>query len=215
MLDPNTPAGRALVSLSTSQRSFLANLPKVELHAHLNGCIPLSCLEALAREFDPSDNFDIVDSIQETISLLASGPAFDDIRDWFGLFPAIYALTSTPAAIQKATKAVLNFFLDPNDGAPPQCSYIELRTTPRATPHMTRLQYLSTVLNEVSRRDNAALIVSVDRRMGLDVAKECVELAIALRDQGLPVVCYVHFPPHDPGLTSHFRSASIYVVIPR
>jgi adenosine deaminase len=197
MLDPNGPAGCALASLSSSQRSFLENLPKVELHAHLNGCIPLPCLQALAREFDPGDNLDIADSIRKTLSVLASGAAFDNIRDWFGLFPAIYALTSTPAAVQKATEAVLESFLGSKNGLPPQCSYIELRTTPRATPHMTRRQYLLTVLNEVLKRENAALIVSIDRRMDVDTAKECVELAIALKDQGLPVVCTL-FLLHDP-----------------
>ena len=194
MLDPNGQAGRALASLSTSQRSFLANLPKVELHAHLNGCIPLSCLQALAVESDAGGDLNAAHLIRDSLSNLASGVAFRDIKECFRIFPLIYALISTPTALQTATKAVLASFLDPNGDVPPQCSYLELRTTPRATPHMTRQQYLLTVLNEVSKRDNAALIVSVDRRMDVNTAKECVELAIALRDQGLPVVC-THFCP--------------------
>jgi len=189
MLGPGGQAGLALASLSASQRSFLANLPKVELHAHLNGCIPHSCLQALASEFDASEDLDLAHSIRVTLSMLASGVTLNDIKDFFLLFPAIYALTSTPAALQRATRAVLESFLDSNGDLPPQCSYLELRTTPRATPHMARKQYLLAVLGEVSKRNNAALIVSLDRRMDTDTAEECVDLAIALRDQGMPVVC--------------------------
>lgn len=189
MLDPDGAAGGALASLSPSQVVFIGALPKAELHAHLNGCIPLSCLQALARDFDASAHPNLAGSIRETLSMLSSGVKLNEIGDFFGLFPAIYALTSTPNTLRIATRAVLDSFLSSVDGIPPQCSYLELRTTPRATPHMARREYLLTVLSEISLWENVALIVSVDRRMDVMTAVECVDLAIELRDLGHPIVC--------------------------
>ena len=185
--NPDGPSGRALASLSPCQISFLQSLPKAELHAHLNGCIPLSCLQELARQLDGS--VDTLDSVKEGLAVLQAGVELDSIRDFFTLFPAIYHITSTPHAISAATSAVLDSFLASVDGQPPQCTYIELRTTPRETPSMSRRQYLDAVLGEVSKREGTAtLIVSIDRRMHPSVAEECAELAILLRSQGKPVV---------------------------
>jgi adenosine deaminase len=122
----------------------------------------------------------------------------DEISDFFQLFPAIYALTSTPEALAKATQAVLSSFLDPqlppqpkilnshhhvstkplsgtNTGVVPtlpaaaQCTYLELRTTPRQTPQMSREVYLRTVLSTISASNyttsQVSIIASLDRRM--------------------------------------------------
>lgn len=189
MLDPNGAAGLATASLTSSQVSFIDSLPKTELHAHLNGCIPVSCLQQLARDFDASLDPDMAGSIRETLSMLSSGVTLDEIQDFFSLFPAIYALTSTPDALRVATRAVLDSFLSSMNGEEhAQCSYLELRTTPRSAAHMSKRDYLLAVLSEVSLFENAALIVSVDRRMDVTTAEECVNLAIELRDLGHPVV---------------------------
>src|SRR5215475_7799979 len=90
----------ALQSLSSSQLSFLHSLPKAELHAHLNGSIPLSALKHLASTYKPGpgDN-NIDDAIQATLTSLSVGVNLDQITDFFSLFPAIYALTSTASAL--------------------------------------------------------------------------------------------------------------------
>lgn len=56
-------------------------------------------------------------------------------------------------------------WLGPNE--PPQCTYLELRTTPRKNEHMSREQYLDAVLQEIEKypAEASALIVSLDRRM--------------------------------------------------
>jgi Adenosine deaminase len=187
ILNVDGQSGRALASLSSSQISFLQSLPKAELHAHLNGCIPLSCLQDLARKLDGSE--DALDTVKKGLAVLQAGVNIDAIGAFFPLFPAIYHITSTPDAISVATSAVLDSFLTSVDGQPPQCTYIELRTTPRETPSMSRRQYLEAVLGEVSKREGAAaLIVSIDRRMHPSIAEECVELALLLRSEGKPVV---------------------------
>jgi adenosine deaminase len=133
------------------------------------------------------------DLIKRGLDTLRAGVQLNDLDDFFALFPVIYALTSTPHATHLATRAVLQQFLDPaylHADDPPQCEYLELRTTPRANEHMTREEYLNAVLDEVEAYppSKAALLVSVDRRMSGEEAVSVVEAAIKLRKQGRRVV---------------------------
>lgn len=183
----------ALRSLSPAQVTFLKNLPKAELHAHLNGCIPIEILQDIAKErLDSSSEAEtpLSSDVKTGIERLQAGVELNVLHDFFNLFPAIYALTSNPPALARAAHAVLAQFLDTTPQGPPQASYLELRSTPRETPVMSRLQYIQTVLDEVEKypSERAALVVSIDRRMSEEVAKECVECAIKLRKEGRRVV---------------------------
>ncbi|KAF8139816.1 adenosine deaminase-like protein [Boletus edulis] len=187
-------ARAALQSLGHDDITFLQNLPKAELHAHLHGSIPLSTLQRIATNYSPSP--DIGAGVAATIARLQSNVVLTEISEFFQLFPAIYALIATPAALAEATRDVLHAFLTeqpPPSGfayhPAPDCSYLELRSTPRKTSHMSREQYLLTVLSEIRAfPGRAALIVSVDRRMSEEDVEECVDLAIKLHQQGEPVV---------------------------
>lgn len=187
-------AATALASLTPEQVEFLRGVPKAELHAHLNGSIPLPTLQELAREY--LQQYSSVDSAQAEavrtgIERLSQGVVLTEIHDFFGLFPAIYSLTSNPQSLAKAARAVLHYFLDPSvDGGPPEAAYLELRSTPRETHAMSRMQYLEAILDEVEKypAEQATLIVSMDRRMSREVAAQCVECAIRLRDAGRRVV---------------------------
>lgn len=183
-------AGAAIGSLTPEQLNFIGRLPKAELHAHLNGSIPISVLQELAHEnisLLPSNSQITDEGIKKSIQLLIQGPSLVELHDFFDLFPAIYALTSTTPALARATRAVLSHFLD---GDRPQCLYLELRTTPRESPSMSREQYLNAVLDEIEkyRNDQARLIVSLDRRMTDDILSECLGLALRLKQQGRRVV---------------------------
>ena len=187
------PASDAIEALTPSQVDFLKALPKAELHAHLNGSIPLPVLQQLAKEYAPpgADSNPAILAIQPTLERLRNGVVLNDIHDFFPMFPAIYALTSAREALARATDAVLAEFLGLKDREEhPQATYLELRSTPRKTITMTRLEYVETVLDEVEkyRPDQAALIVSLDRRMSKEVASECIEAAIALKKEGRRVV---------------------------
>jgi len=190
-------AAAALASLQADDIDFLRLLPKAELHAHLNGSIPIDTILELAQEYSPSiahspsdGQATEHDTIAKTLKLLKSGVFLNEISDFFSLFPAIYALTSTPQALQTVTRAVLHSFLDVDGMKSPQCTYLELRTTPRDTPYMTRADYLRIVLIEIEKypATQAALIVSVDRRMSNSDIEECVDLAIMLKNSGRRVV---------------------------
>ena len=183
----------AIEALTPSQVDFLKALPKAELHAHLNGSIPLPVLQQLAKEYVPldADPDATLPVTQSGIEELRDGVELVDIYDFFKLFPAIYALVSTKEALAKATDAVLAEFLELKDGEEyPQATYLELRSTPRKTTAMTILEYMEIVLDGVEkyRPDQAAFIVSLDRRMSKEVAGECVETAVTLKKRGRRVV---------------------------
>lgn len=184
----------AFNNITPSQLEFIKKLPKAELHAHLNGCIPITLLQDLAQEYtkrDPASQSVLSDAVKAGVDHLKEGVVLNEIYDFFGLFPAIYALTSSPETLALAARAVLQQFLDPSpaDGLP-QAAYLELRSTPRESYAMTRLQYIETVLDEVEKypSEQAALIVSLDRRMLDEVARECIECAIRLKMAGRRVV---------------------------
>ncbi|KAM6493844.1 Metallo-dependent hydrolase [Amanita muscaria] len=188
------PALAAFDALSPSRITFLQSLPKAELHAHLNGCIPIQALQHLAKEYlssssSPSNPISN-DEIRSGVEKLSNGITLDEIDDFFTLFPAIYALTSTRSSLAYAARAVLSDFLDSGDDDTAQCAYIELRSTPRETKDMSREEYVYTILEEVERYpvERAAVIVSLDRRMSAEVMCECVDIAAKLKRQGRRVV---------------------------
>src|SRR6267154_1764662 len=115
----------ALNSLTPSQITFLQDLPKAELHAHLNGSIPITVLQDLAREHSAGPDNDDSEIVRSGIDKLLEGIELKEIHDFFRLFPAIYALTSTPTALARATRSVLQLFLD---GPTSDCTYLERRS---------------------------------------------------------------------------------------
>ncbi|KAG6329628.1 hypothetical protein ID866_9460, partial [Astraeus odoratus] len=189
-------AAGALQSVSLSDICLFQALPKAELHAHLNYPIPSQTILELFKSFPLSA--DTNHEMASTIDGLRTGLVLGDISEAFPLFHAIYALTSTPSALSRATRDVLDAFLKSNGGPPsgftytpaPECTYIEIRSTPRMTAAMTWYTYLMTVLDEIEKYapDPAALIVSIDRQMAETDAAECIDLAIALKAEGRRLV---------------------------
>ncbi|KAF5355894.1 hypothetical protein D9756_004351 [Leucocoprinus leucothites] len=202
------PGLQALSSLTPAQLSLIRSLPKAELHAHLNGSIPLPILQDLASSYISSGSETTVsnEAVQAGLEKLKVGVILNEIGDFFGLFPAIYALTSTPDSLAYATRGVLDaFFLPSEDFSGPECTYLELRSTPRETPHMTREVYLRTVLSTAdkylqtlpplpeslvheSSKRRIGVIASLDRRMSKEVMDEIVDIAVRLKREGLGIV---------------------------
>jgi len=101
------PGELALRALTPSQITFLERLPKAELHAHLNGSIPLPLLQELTRDYKSSlanetdDNTAAVANgnlpaadVLKGLERLQAGDADIGIHGIFKLFPAVHALTS-------------------------------------------------------------------------------------------------------------------------
>ncbi|ORY90998.1 hypothetical protein BCR43DRAFT_92895 [Syncephalastrum racemosum] len=159
----------------SSLAQFCVDLPKVELHAHINGSI------------SPKTMRQLVERKKEVSPELASFVIPSDLEridDFFPLFKFIYQLTDDEEAVRIATRSVIEEFAQ--DGV----RYLELRTTPRQNKDtgMTKKTYLAAVLDAVNepRTDiMVRLIVSIDRRNTLQEAQEAVDLALEFRDRGI------------------------------
>ncbi|EDQ98742.1 uncharacterized protein LACBIDRAFT_296801 [Laccaria bicolor S238N-H82] len=180
------PAAAALASLKPDQVTFLQSLEKAELHAHLNGSIPIAVIQQLGKEYVNSPSSTHGDAIYATIERLIYGSELETIDDFFSVFPIIYHLTSTPESLACATRGVLNAFLD---GDHPQCNYLELRTGPRETEYMSRELYMRTVLNEAEKYgEKVGVILSLDRKTGEKTWQECLDIALKLKGEGRRLV---------------------------
>ena len=144
--------------------SFYVNLPKVELHAHLNGSISPDTMKTLVkfhREKWP------LEKMPENCDLVINGGGggeYGSTKDPFLIFPIIHAITDNLEAVKIVTKDVIKEFAE--DGV----KYLELRTTPRDVPdRMTRSEYCQTVLEEIIKitKDidiTVKLLLSIDRK---------------------------------------------------
>ena len=143
---------------------FYKDLPKVELHAHLNGSISADTMRRLVilhKERWPEE------SMPEHCELVIEGGQYGTARDPFIIFPVIHAVTDNLEAVKIVTRDVIKEFAE--DGV----RYLELRTTPRQVPgRMTSAEYCEAVLDEIGKTGmedstgciTVKLLLSIDRR---------------------------------------------------
>ncbi|MEE6502897.1 hypothetical protein FKM82_004671 [Ascaphus truei] len=146
------------------------DLPKVELHAHLNGSISSSTMKKLMAKKPHIQ-------IQNGTTMIDKGQK-RTLEECFQMFRIIHQITDTAEDILMVTKDVIKEFAA--DGV----KYLELRSTPRETQTgMTKRTYVETVLegirqcNEEELDIDVRFLLAVDRRGGSTVAKETVKLA--------------------------------------
>ncbi|KAH8883376.1 Metallo-dependent hydrolase [Thozetella sp. PMI_491] len=161
-------------------REFCLALPKTELHAHLTGSVSRDMLHRIwktAKERDP--DLELEDPLLTLEDIWHS-------TSFFVMFTKyIYKLVNNEEAVRVSTLDVLKNF--EQDGV----MHLELRTTPRVGPNMSKDQYVKTVLdaisefNQTSKTMKTFLILSMDRRNTQAQAMEAVDLAIKYRDAGV------------------------------
>lgn len=113
---------------SIEMEQYCQNLPKIELHAHLNGSLSEATLAKLAElKGIPPPTFDL---------------AKLTIDEVWNAFAIIQQLTDSPEAVEMACYLTLGEFADDN------VKYIELRSTPRTE------WYMASVLRGMKRRSD-------------------------------------------------------------
>lgn len=142
---------------------WIKAMPKVELHAHLSGSIPLDTIRNLLHAaqsqqrvenqhsapqpkpatgvHEKDDHDDIASPLLNSTKHLLTDAS--SLQRCFELFPLIHALVQDTATLRYVVLQVLRQFQ--LDGV----VYVELRTTPRATTRMSMEQYLATVVDAV------------------------------------------------------------------
>ncbi|XP_010538724.1 PREDICTED: adenosine deaminase-like protein isoform X2 [Tarenaya hassleriana] len=188
---------------------WVNSMPKIELHAHLNGSVRDSTLLELARVL--GDKGVILFSDVENV-ILKNDRTLTEV---FKLFDLIHILTTDHKTVTRITKEVVEDFASEN------VVYLELRTTPKRNESigMSKRSYMEAVIEglrsvsavdiDFSASDSTPgrsvssrvprngrdetprkkiyvrLLLSIDRRESTESAMETVKLALELRDAGI------------------------------
>ncbi|GAU18362.1 hypothetical protein TSUD_202510 [Trifolium subterraneum] len=190
---------------------WCVSMPKIELHAHLNGSIRDSTLLELAKGLGDKG---LIDFSQVEHVILKNDRSLAEV---FKLFDVIHILTTDHATVTRITKEVVEDFASEN------VVYVELRTTPKKNeskgmskhsyieavleglravssvdvdfiPHSEELKNLSNPLlsttndkcNENTRKKIfVRLLLSIDRRETTEAAMETVMLALEMGHFGV------------------------------
>ncbi|XP_068237629.1 adenosine deaminase-like protein isoform X2 [Palaemon carinicauda] len=160
-------------SESVDMKTFCKMLPKIELHAHLNGSLSDATILRLLQDKRSAGAVDLPDSAEVVIKRGHNRT----LEDCFTVFGIIHCLTDNVSAIETITRDVIQDFVAEN------VRYLELRTTPKVIPEkMTKEQYIETVLNvmveEMQRSDIIVrLLLSIDRARGVGDAWDTLKIA--------------------------------------
>lgn len=150
---------------------FYRALPKVELHAHLNGSVSFQTIEKLIRR-KPQLN------IEHSMTAIGKGQR-RTLDECFEVFKVIHQLVDSEEDILMVATDVIKEFAA--DGV----KYLELRSTPREekSTGLSKRKYIETVIQAIQqcKREGVDIdvrfLVAIDRRNGSQVAMETVQLA--------------------------------------
>ncbi|XP_064079990.1 adenosine deaminase-like protein [Macrobrachium nipponense] len=154
-------------------KTYCKMLPKIELHAHLNGSLSDTTILRLLQDKRSAGVVNLPDSAEVVIKRGHNR----SLEDCFTVFGILHCLTDSVSAIETITRDVLQDFVADN------VRYLELRTTPKVIPgKMTKEQYIEAVLNvmiEEMQRSNiiVRLLISVDRARGVSDAWDTLQIA--------------------------------------
>ena len=116
---------------------FCKKLPKIELHAHLNGSLSVTTIGKLVRLHKQSYPDEEVPAAAQ---IFLDPVGFDD---GYAIFKCAQALVDHPEAVKLAASNVLREFAEDN------VKYLELRSTPRECPgKMTKREYLMSIIGK-------------------------------------------------------------------
>lgn len=186
--------------------NWCLSMPKVELHAHLNGSIRVSTLLELAKSLNETQK-DAIDFSQVEHLITKCDLTLTEV---FQLFDLIHNVITDHDTVTRITKEVIEDFASDN------VVYLELRTTPKRNDSigMNKRSYVDAViegLRSVSsvdvdfipktgdskfltndkcngnsrKRIIVRLILSIDRRETTEAAMETVKLALEMRHLGV------------------------------
>ncbi|XP_066965205.1 adenosine deaminase-like protein isoform X4 [Macrobrachium rosenbergii] len=154
-------------------KTYCKMLPKIELHAHLNGSLSDTTILRLLQDKRSAGVVNLPDSAEVVIKRGHNRT----LEDCFTVFGILHCLTDSVSAIETITRDVLQDFVADN------VRYLELRTTPKVIPgKMTKEQYIEAVLNvmiEEMQRSNiiVRLLLSIDRARGVSDAWDTLQIA--------------------------------------
>ncbi len=174
--------GKDSIPLRYSERNTAAlrpfrQLPKVDLHRHLEGSLRLNTLLDIARQHNiavPSDVLDLSNLVQMQEQ---DGSSF---RTFLGKFDTLRLFYRSPEVIHRVTREAVE------DAAKDNVKYLELRVTPVALsraegfPLEEATAWMLTASQEAAREFGIGVrvVLSVNRHESTKLAEEVASLAV-------------------------------------
>ncbi|KAK2553211.1 Adenosine deaminase-like protein [Acropora cervicornis] len=152
----------------TSPFSFFKKIPKVELHAHINGSISAETIEKLIQRKAGCANLNNKVSQWETTIRKGDKRSLQESLAMFGI---IYQLVDDNSTVFHVTKSVIEDFAEDN------VRYLELRS-------MTKQSYVEAVFAAIEEARHTVpsiivrFIMAINRKLGPDDALDTVQLAL-------------------------------------
>lgn len=161
---------RLLIFLMDDLHQFCRSIPKIELHAHLNGCIRSSTFRQLLSS--PIDQHRL-DQLEKDFPL---GDTHTRMANVFEKFSLLRSCVTNLDDIRRITRETLDDYIDDN------VIYVEFRTRPRSfnNGRISSSHYIEAILEifkEYHEKIIARLILSIDRTQTLEQALETLKLA--------------------------------------
>ncbi|KAK6173711.1 hypothetical protein SNE40_017117 [Patella caerulea] len=171
----------------TEMLRFCQDIPKVELHAHLNSSFSRKTFQHLLDR-----KAETKPEVKDFKVYLEDGEA-ESLKTAFRLFKMIHQVCDDEYSIYKLTYDIIHDFAADN------VKYLEIRSTPKDIPQggLTRKSYLQTMIKAIKEceAENLDIMVkilpSIDRQRGLEVAEITVKLAKEIAQE---------FPGYVPGI---------------
>ncbi|XP_054746126.1 adenosine deaminase-like protein [Anastrepha obliqua] len=166
---------------------LIRKMPKIELHAHLNGSLCANSIKELGELCYGANSKEFLTLSEEFIN-------FDnvDLDGCFKKFRFMHELTSTKKGLQLATELAIRDFAKDN------VIYLELRTTPKTNIEMSKLEYIECVLCAIDRSKkteniHVCLLPSIDRGQSVAEADDTVNIALQLRNTHKDIITGIDF----------------------
>jgi adenosine deaminase len=163
-----------------STYEILRDLPKIDLHRHMEGSLRLETLAEVAREHGvdlPTYN---IEELRPYVQVTDDAP---DFYNFLGKMELLRRFYSAGEAVDRiAYEAVA-------DAAADRVEYLELRVSP-AGKHLSPQEVMENVCRGAGRAARECgiqvrLLVTVIREFGVKTAEEVLDLALAFRENGV------------------------------
>lgn len=176
MLEPKTIKETAELDLYEALR----NLPKIDLHRHMEGSLRLETMAEVAREHGVDlPSYDI-EELRPYVQFTDDVPDFNNFLSKLELLRNFYSVDE--AVERVAYEAIV-------DAAQENIEYLELRVSP-AGKQIPPEEVIRSVIKAVDRTTQqypiqVRLLLTIVREFGIQVAEQVLELALAYQDQGI------------------------------
>ncbi|CAG9801342.1 unnamed protein product [Chironomus riparius] len=163
---------------------FVKNMPKIELHAHLNGSLSNSTLCKLIELKKKNQG-----SAEENMAFYHTFDADESLEKCFEKFKLAHDLVNSKEAVKLALCCVIDEFSKEN------VIYLEIRSAPRSTAFMSKEEYLQAVIDQIilCQESHPTIMVkyipSINISYGTKEAEENYKLFYEFRNKYPDLIC--------------------------